>query len=214
MNDPTPKDFERHLDPVIDSIAASPARKSIMREEMLAHLLDSYQAEQSKTDERAAIRTAINRLGSTDELRLQLQASVPTLERILFAYLNRKETFMSRLLWVVAIVAIVAGDNLSFPLHEQLFLAGMLLLSGLVFRHLCQKDNLASRLIGTHASWLVGCFVILSGTAIILPAMAKMKHEQAFSVLQIEFMTAGALITLGGLYFVVHTIKMRLARPA
>jgi hypothetical protein len=214
MNDPMPKDFERHLDPVIDSIAASPARKSIMREEMLAHLLESYQAEHGKTDDRAAIQAAINRLGSSDELRQQLQASVPTFERMLFAYLNRKETFMSRLLWVVALVAIVAGDNLSFPLHDQLFLAGMLLLSGLVFRHLCQKDNLASRLIGAHGPWLVGCFAILFGTAVVLPAMAKMKHEQAFSVLQLEFMTTGALITLGGLYFVVQAVKMRLARPA
>jgi hypothetical protein len=121
---------------------------------------------------------------------------------------------MSRLLWVFAVVAIVAGDNFSFPLHDQLFLGGMLLLSGLVFRHLSQKDNLASRLIGAHGPSLVGCFAILFGTAVILPAMAKMKHEQAFSVLQIEFMTTGALITLGGLYFVVHAVKMRLARPA
>jgi hypothetical protein len=209
------KDFEDYLSRVIDPIMASPGRKRIMRADLLDHLQESYRMELGcQADEYAAVEAAITRLGSADELRLQLQASVPLFERVLFLCLTRKGTFMSRWLWIVGVVAIVVGDNFRFTQSEQVFLAGMALIVLLVFRHLFQKDNLASRLIGSRWPWLVGCVGVLFGTALVLPAMAKMKHEGAFALLQIEFLTVGAMIVVAGLYFIGRAVKTLLARPA
>jgi hypothetical protein len=214
MNDARPKDFEDHLSRVIDPIMASPGRKRIMRADLLDHLQESYRMELGcQADEYAAIEAAITRLGTADELRLQLQASVPRFERVVFSWLDRKETLMSRWLFVVGVVAIVVGENFHFPLVEQVFLGGLALIGGLVLRHLLQKNNLASRLIGSRWPWLVGCVGVLFGTALVLPAMAKMKHEGAFALLQIEFLTVGAMIVLGGLYFIGHAVKALVARP-
>jgi hypothetical protein len=214
-NDPPPKEFEAYLNPVIDSIAASPGRKKIMRADLFDHLLQRYRAERgSCANDQTAVQSAINRLGSPNELREQLQASVPIVERLLFSCLNRKETVMSRWLCAAAVIAILVGDNFNFPQHEQLFLAGMILLCGLIVRHLHQKNNFASRLIGSRWPWLVGCFAVLFGIAIILPAMAKIKHEQAFSLIQIEFGAMGMLIALSGIGYIAYAIKRLTARPA
>ena len=120
---------------------------------------------------------------------------------------------MSRCLWIVGVVAIVVGSNFHFSQNEQVFLAGQTLIAVLVFRHLFQKDNLASRLMGSRWPWLAGSIGVLFGTALVLPAMAKMKHEGAFGLLPIEFMTVGAMIVLGGLYFIGQAVKTLLARP-
>jgi hypothetical protein len=214
MNDTRLKDFEVHLVRAIGSIAARPGRKRMMREELLYHLVERFQAELGRqSDEHAAFETAIKRLGNVEELRLQLQESVPFFERLLFLCLNRKETFMSRWLWIVGLVAIVVGDNFRFTLSEQVFLTGMVLIGGLVFRHLFQKDNLASRLIGSRWPWLAGSIGVLFGTALVLPAMAKMKHEGGFGLLPIEFLTVGAMVVLGGLYFIGQAVKTLVARP-
>ena len=166
-----------------------------------------------QADEYAAIEAAITRLGSPDDLRLQLQASVPVFERVLFACLNRKETFMSRWLWVVGILAIVVGDNFHFIQNEQVLLAGVALISGLLFRHLLQKNNIASRMIGVRWPWLMGLVGVLFGMAVVLPAMAKMKRAGAIDLLQIEFLTLGAMIVIAGLYFIFGAVKSLVARP-
>ena len=146
------KDFEDYLSGVIEPIMASPGRKRIMCADLLDHLQESYRMELGcQADESAAIEAAITRLGSADELRLQLQASVPFFERMLFLCLDRKETFMSRWLWIVGVVAMVIGDIFHFPQSEQVFLGGLALIVVLVFRHLFQRNNLASRLIGSLA---------------------------------------------------------------
>jgi hypothetical protein len=99
MKKQPPEEIETHLDRVIHSISARPGRKHAMREEMLGHLLESYRAElTSRVNDEAARQTAINRLGSTGELRRELQSCVPFLEQILFWHLDRKELLMSRLL--------------------------------------------------------------------------------------------------------------------
>lgn len=208
------KDFEDYLSGVIEPIMASPGRKRIMCADLLDHLQESYRMELGcQADESAAIEAAITRLGSADELRLQLQASVPFFERMLFLCLDRKETFMSRWLWIVGVVAMVIGDIFHFPQSEQVFLGGLALIVVLVFRHLFQRNNLASRLIGSRWPWLVGCVGVLFGTAFVLPAMAKMKHDGAFALLQTEFLTVGAMIVLGGLYFIGHAVKTLFVRP-
>jgi hypothetical protein len=214
MNDPRLENFQAHLMRAIRPIAASPGRKRTMREEMLSHLLSSYQEELGRqADERTAVDTALQRLGNPEELQLQLQASVPFLERVLFLCLDRKETFMSRWLWIVGLVAWVLGSQLSFPHNEQLEFAGIAIFCGCAFWHLCQKDNIALRLIGPRWPWFAGCVAILFGTAVILPAMAKIKNEGVFAALSVESMALGALITLAGLGFLARAIK-RLHAPS
>lgn len=215
MNAPEIREFEALVAGAVEAIAASPGRKSVMREELLEHLLERYQAELCRQpDARSAVRTAIGRMGNANELRAQLQATVPLPERLLHLFLDRKERFMSRWLWVLGIAAIVAADALSFPQSEQVQLAGVALVSGLAFRHLWQKDKSAPRLIGPAWPWLPGFVAVMFGTALILPAMAKMKQAGGPSLLPAEFMAVGAIIALGGLGLIAHGIKTRPATPA
>jgi hypothetical protein len=214
MNDPQIDDFDGHLDQAIESIAARPGRKRMMREELLRHLQEAYQVELDRlSDERAAIEAAITRLGSADELRVQLQASVPRFERVLFKYLDRKETFMLRWLWVVGVAAIVVANVFSFSQDNQVLLVGMALTCGLIFRHLLQKNNIASRFMGVRWPWLTGFVGVLFGTAIVLPAMAHMKQTRVFELLQLEFLAVGAMIVICGLYFIVQAVKTLVMRP-
>ena len=215
MNEPQVKDFDGHLDQAIESIAARPGRKCMMREELLRHLYEVYQVELGcLSDEGAALEAAIKRLGSADELRMQLQASVPRFERMLFMCLDRKETFMLRWLWVVGVAAIVVANIFSFSQDDQVLLVGVALISGLIFRHLLQKNNIALRFVGVRWPWLMGLVGVLFGMAIVLPAMAKMKNTGAVELLQIEFLTVGAMIVIAGLYFMFQAVKTLVARPA
>jgi len=208
MNPLRLRDFESYLEQAIQPITASPARKRIMREEMLAHLLNSYEEELARlTDEKSAGDVAIKRLGNADELRLQLQDSVPFFERALFLCLGRKETVMLPCLWIVGLVAWIIGMQSSFALHEQLEFGGLALFCGCTFWHLCQKDNIALRLIGPRGLWLAGLIAVLFGTAVVLPAMAKIKQQGGFAALSTEALTLGVLITLGGLGLVAYGIK-------
>lgn len=215
MNEPQVKDFDGHLDRAIESIAARPGRKCMMCEELLRHLYEVYQVELGcLSDEGAALEAAIKRLGSADELRMQLQASVPRFERMLFMCLDRKETFMLRWLWVVGVAAIVVANIFNFSQDDQVLLVGMALISGLIFRHLLQKNNIALRFVGVRWPWLMGLVGVLFGMAIVLPAMAKMKNTGAVELLQIEFLTVGAMIVIAGLYFMFQAVKTLVARPA
>jgi len=214
MNDARLNDFEAHLHRAIDSIAARPGRKRIMREELLGHLLESHQAELSRrSDEHAAVQAAIERLGSVDELRMQLQASVPFFERMLFACLNRKETLMSRWVWIVAVAGFVAGLSIGFPHHEQFALGCAVLLCGLALGHLFYKGSASPRWIGPRLLIFVGCFAALVGTGVVLPAMAKIKHDGTFGALGLETLAMGALIALSGLGFIALAIRTFRARP-
>ena len=210
MNNPRLIDFQADLTEAIGSIAASPRRKRIMREELLSHLLSSYQEElHREADGPFAVDAAIKRLGNVEELRLQLQATVPFFERLLFVCIDRKEKLMLRVLWIVGIVAWIVGSTC----NQQLEFAGVTLFVGCVFWHLWQKDNLAFRLIGPRWPWFAGSVAVLFGTAIVLPAMAKIKHDDHFAVTSVVAMTLGTLIVLGGIAFIAQAIKKLHAPP-
>jgi len=214
MNHPLREDFEAEARRIVHPMAASARRKRIMHEELLGHMLGVYDEEQAHLgDDRAAVAATKRRLGNADELRLQLQASVPFFERVLFLCLSRKEIFMSRWLLIVGLVTIVVGRYFHFSGNEQVLFGGMALLCGVTFRHLCQKDNIASRWIGPRWPWLVGCVVVLFGTGIILPALAKLRHGPV-AVLFVEAAILGTLITLAGLRFIASGVKSLRERPA
>lgn len=73
--------IERAVGPVRSSLK----RKDRMREELAAHLTASWEEERNRDgDDAAATERAIKRLGDLDELSVELQRSVPWLERRLF----------------------------------------------------------------------------------------------------------------------------------
>jgi hypothetical protein len=205
MNDPRLHEFQEHLTKAIASIAAGPRRKRMMSEELLSHLLTSYQEELlHKAEGPSALDRAIRRFGNVEELRLQLQASVPFFERILFMCLDRKETIMLRWIWILGVLAWTIGAFFNFTQIEFL---GVAVTCGSTFWHLCQRDNIASRLVGPRWPWLVGFVAVLFGTAVVLPAMAKIKQQGGLVPLSLEALSLGELIVLGGVGFFAQAIK-------
>jgi hypothetical protein len=86
-----------------------------MHDELLAHLLASYDEERAAgQDPAAAARTALRRLGDPADLRLQLQSSVPLPERLFFHCLS-KEALMSRWIWFLAVFASFFGPGMVLP---------------------------------------------------------------------------------------------------
>ena len=120
---------------------------------------------------------------------------------------------MSRWLWIVGLVTGFFALLWSGPGQQHVEFAGIAIIAGSVIWHLCQKDNLAARYIGSRWPWLAGCVAILVGTAVVLPALAKIKQEGAFAALTVEALTLGILITLSGLAFLTRGIKSLYARP-
>jgi hypothetical protein len=212
MNHPRQKDFEAHVLQAISDISASPSRKRTMHEELLAHMLGIYDDEQTRgQEERAAITETKRRLGDADQLRTQLQASVPLLERLFFMCLNPKETSMSRLLWILAIVGAVTWFIGS---GQQMEFVGMALLWAAGFAHLCRENNLAARWLGSRWPLYIGPFSALFGLAVVLPALAKMKHAETVEFIFLEALIIGLLIMLFGLGFIVHGLKNLRTRAA
>jgi len=116
MNEDRLREFDAQVLRCTKSIIASPGRKRIMREELLAHLLAAYEDEQRRVgDESAAAESARRRFGESDPLRRQLQASVPLLERIVFTCLPRKESSMRHLIWLAGVLAFLVGTGLILP---------------------------------------------------------------------------------------------------
>jgi hypothetical protein len=93
-----------------------------MHDELLAHLLASYDEERAAGhDPDTAARAALRRLGDPASLRRQLQSSIPFVERLFFRCLS-KEAFMSRWIWLLAVVAFFFGPGMVLPAlakHKQ-----------------------------------------------------------------------------------------------
>ena len=119
-----PHEFDARVRDAVDAIAASPARRRAMREELLSHLVCGYEEELGGADvsPRAAVVAALRRLGDPGALHEQLQKSVPFVERLVFQFLAPKESRMSRWLYLVATVAFFLGTSIVLPAlarHKQ-----------------------------------------------------------------------------------------------
>ncbi|HOX40052.1 MAG TPA: permease prefix domain 1-containing protein [Candidatus Brocadiia bacterium] len=78
------RELKKQVERVVRPIRAVGHRKDRMREELLAHLTATYDEELERDgDEPAAVARALQRFGDPSDLRLELQASVPLLERVL-----------------------------------------------------------------------------------------------------------------------------------
>ena len=77
-------ELKRHVETIVRPIRASIWRKNRMREELLEHLVTAAESERaSGTSDELADERAIARLGRVELLRAELQAPIPSLERIL-----------------------------------------------------------------------------------------------------------------------------------
>lgn len=76
------KELMVHVERAVRAVHASPARKRRMRQELLAHLRGLVEEEKARgVDEGQALARALQRFGDPAGLSLDLQASVPRLER-------------------------------------------------------------------------------------------------------------------------------------
>lgn len=82
MNDATLEQLKILVGQVVWPIRATLARKRVMREELLAHLVSIFEEEQGRlADEQAALARATQRFGPPGELTAQLQHAVPRWDR-------------------------------------------------------------------------------------------------------------------------------------
>lgn len=120
MNDTFPNDLTTHIARTLGSLPASFARRQLMQEELLAHLLDLYEEEFDRLpDERVAAERAKQRFGRPEELRNELVTAVPWVERLFFL-LWGKGSIMWRWLWIVGVLAMFFGVGFVLPAVARL----------------------------------------------------------------------------------------------
>jgi hypothetical protein len=141
MSDPVWNDLAAHVERMLSSLPASRLRKSMMREELLAHLLALYDEEVGQRgNETLALHEAKDRFGTPSDLSDDLLQSIPFSERVFGNLFPAKENSMWRwLLLVLGVIAILVGLGFVMPavahLRDQANEVGMavaLLTLGLV----------------------------------------------------------------------------------
>ena len=82
------KELRIQVERVVRPIHASETRKDKIREELLSYLVNIYDEERARSaDDRIVLDRVIERFGKPDELRRDLQSSIPIPERFLFSKL-------------------------------------------------------------------------------------------------------------------------------
>jgi hypothetical protein len=84
MNDATLKELKTLVERAVRPVRASMSRKRRMREELLAHLVFTFEEEASRGDEQAALERAKERFGNPQDLSRQFQETVPARSRFRF----------------------------------------------------------------------------------------------------------------------------------
>jgi hypothetical protein len=221
MNDAIMTSLNAMVERTVSPISAARAHKHRMHDELLSHLLATFEEELTRcADAESALAATVQRFGSIDELRRQLQASVPFFEYLLFACLERKETRMSKWLVVfagiIAIAAITIGVNIVFPRFGSFIVLGSLTVAaGTALASLSQKDSFLSAWLGPRLQGLIGCAGMLFGTAIILPALAHLKQSGVLLPghmprdAHVVALIIGCTILLEGMGFIILGIRSR-----
>jgi hypothetical protein len=120
MSEAVLNDLTAYVTQSIRSLPASRTRKKQMQEELLAHILDIYDEELHRLqDEQAAAERAKQRFGRTDDLRKELTATVPWVERLILLMCG-KGSIMWRWLWIVGLLAVFIGMGFVLPAVQQL----------------------------------------------------------------------------------------------
>ena len=118
---------------------------------------------------------------------------------------------MSRWL-IVAIVALLIVTAIALPDSTEFVVGALSALAGVWFARQCQQN----RALGRHWPWIVGLLAALTGPAMILPALAKLKQHaieaagmsgpHLFKEQLLGPLALGAFITLGGFALIVYGI--------
>ena len=115
MNDSTFADLQACLERALAAVPIGRARKAEMRDELQAHLAAIYEEELERLrDEHAAADTAKRRFGNLEDLGVELQASIPLLQRCKFLVFQ-KGNIMWRWLLLLGCVAVLVGLGFVFP---------------------------------------------------------------------------------------------------
>jgi hypothetical protein len=212
-------DFREQLDDrvlsrlgrAVEPLAASTRRKKLIVEELQSHFMELYAQELERCgDHRLAGSASETRFGDPEELLPQLQNCVPFLERLFFSLFPRKETRMSRWLWIIALIAICILVRLLFPVETVFVMMGaVVVLVAIAIALVAQDDKLVSRFSGRRTLLLVGCVGVLFGPSIILPAMARYSRDGVHGSQTIVPMIIGALIVVEGLCFIGMGMRSR-----
>jgi len=211
-------DFTTIIDRAVGPLHASARRRRAMQAELLAHLNAAYAEElQTQADPIAAAREAHRRFGDIDELRNQLQASVPIVERVL-CRLIRKEILMSGWIWTVGWLVLLAC-MIPMANEMRLPLIAVALIGAIGIARLTRGDDSVTRWLGPRWGWRA--FAVLFGMSIILPALAKLKHGQQDHLLNRNIATdlaialsLGGLIVLIGIVSTVRSVSKRFSATA
>jgi uncharacterized membrane protein YidH (DUF202 family) len=207
MSDEPLRHFQEQVAQIVGPIVASMRRKRQMREEMIAHLWQVYQEELTdSSNAHLAMVVVAQRFGDTEELRNQLQESIPWIERVLVTFFGRKENPMSRF-WIAWIVLVLLAFGLVFPQFVGGVLAG---LAGVGLARHVKIGGPSPRIMLP----LLGLFGVLFGTALILPALARWKRNGYWEVQNGACMTAGTLIVIAGLMLLVRSVAGQRVRMA
>jgi len=160
-----------HIEGIVRPIGANFARKDQMREELLAGLTDLYEAEIAEgCSEEEALRRALDGFGDPDEIRREMQATVPLRERILFCGLSCPN-WVAGEGWLRRVGRSVAQAHVRGPRES-------------VVRH-------ALRLTGGVGALLVVCLVPLLGITL---AMRFVKHDSMQRFVFAGVVAGGALV--------------------
>lgn len=122
MNDAVRNNLTAHIVRTVEALPASRARRQLMQEELLAHLLDIYDEELDRLqDERAAAERAKQRFGRTDDLQNELVTAVPWGERLILLMCG-KGSIMRRwfIIYFVGVLAVFFGFGFILPAIQQL----------------------------------------------------------------------------------------------
>ena len=114
MNDFIEQELARIVDSATRSVRASSSRKQQVREELLAHV-DAVFAEElaHHADERAALAATALRFGAAEEVKVDLQSSIPLIERLFL--ISEKELLMSRWFWLTSVALVAIGPAIILP---------------------------------------------------------------------------------------------------
>jgi hypothetical protein len=208
-------DFSDLIEQALQPIHATRARKLAMREELAAHLQSAYEEElRSSNDPIAATDAALRRFGNVVDLQMQLQSSVPALERFVVGCL-RKESFMSTWPWIACWFAVMIAMMIIAPSEMRSALAAVAAIGGIGISRLTSDGHKSiMRWLGPRWGWRA--FAIAFGPSIILPALAKLKHAMQINQVSPEIIRAliaamlvGSLVVFIGLASSAHAIASR-----
>jgi hypothetical protein len=148
VNESVENQLESIVMGVVRSVLASRSRKRLIEEELLAHVTAVYDEEfEALGDERAAVDETRRRFGVAEDVKSQLQASVPLLERWFLT--PEREILMSRWFWILAVFAVFFGPAIALPALAKFRDEGVLPLVPLAFGGLITLAGLAGVGYGT-----------------------------------------------------------------